>query len=550
MADKRAEEIIKLAGRHDTETINIRNQYQEVADYMIPRENQIVTKTALGGDRTSEIYDPTAMLDLQDMVSGMSAAFFPPGELAFGTRIKDRQVNELPHIKRYLHLLTQITHDELFASNFMLQLNETLTSLIGFGTGCLFSEFLLKPGMPLGLNFRDWDIAFYTFDVNSHRRPNSIILRLPYTAKQAESEFKDKAGDKIKKAMENPETQNKVFKFLHSVRPREEVGYGMTDSMNMPYESLYINVEEKIVVQEGGFEQFPYAIPRWMVSSNEKWGRGQGLALLSAVKQLQQMHADLIECSNKHVNPPREVLDHFEGGVRVKPGALNYVKEKGTIRGLDQASLGNFPIGKDLIQIEQDIIHRGFFTDVFAPLAHLTGDRRNQLEIMERIKQAMKKLALPVYRLQTELFTPTITRVILLLIKHGRIPLPPAELQGKSFQIEYIGELALAMKDQQARAFQQFAGVVAELDPVFPGAKDSISMERALPDIAISYGVKYEHLATEEEIAQKQQAREQAALAQQQLQMAEVAGKAYKNTSKAAEEESPAAQLQEALTEA
>ena len=161
MADKRAIEVIKEQEREEQNASNFRNLYQEVADHMLPRENQIIGVRTPGEDKSQQILDPTAMLDLQDMVSGLSAAFFPPGELSFGLTVKDRELANRDNIKRYLALATQIAHDELFASNFMLQLNETLSSLIGFGTGNLFSEW------SLGLNFKDWDISFYTIKQNS-----------------------------------------------------------------------------------------------------------------------------------------------------------------------------------------------------------------------------------------------------------------------------------------------------------------------------------------------------------------------------------------------
>lgn len=545
--DKRAQEIINLQRIEESKASNFRNLYQEVADLMIPRENQIITKTVAGLDKSKQIYDPTAMLDLQDMVSGFSSAFFPTGELAFGLTVRDRDIYNLTHIKKYLAKATQITHEELFASNFMLQLNETLTSLIGFGTGCLFSEFLIEPGMPIGLNFKDWDIGFYTFLVNRYGKPDTMILKFPRTARQAHDQFGDDVGELVMKSLEKPETENEIFWFIHLVGPRKNRNTALSNNFNLPYESLYVNIKEIKIVSEGGYDELSYSICRWMLSSNEKFGRGQGTIVLSAVKELQQMHSDLIECGNKHVNQPLEVLDHFEGKVRVTPGALNWVKEKGTIRGFDQNMLGNFPYGKDILQMQQEISHRAFFADVFAPLANLPGDRRTTVEIIQRVKQATKKLALPVYRLETELFTPTLTRVVTLLIRNGRIPYPPPELEGRTFGIEYIGELALAMRDQQSKAFQQFAGLVSEFDPIFPGAKDTISMERALPDIAINFGVKTEHLATEEEIAAKRQARAQQLQQQQALQMAEVASKGYKDTRQTAEEGSPAGELQTAI---
>ena len=84
MPDEKAKEIIREQEREEQKAANFRNLYQQVADHMLPRENQIIGVRTPGEDKSQQIIDPTAMLDLQDMASGLSAAFFPPGELAFG----------------------------------------------------------------------------------------------------------------------------------------------------------------------------------------------------------------------------------------------------------------------------------------------------------------------------------------------------------------------------------------------------------------------------------------------------------------------------------
>ena len=507
---------------------------------MLPRENQIIGVRTPGEDKSLQVFDPTAMLDLQDMVSGLSAAFFPPGELAFGLTVRNRELAE--RHKRYLALASQITHDELFASNFMLQLNETLSSLIGFGTGNLYSEW------DAGLNFKDWDVSFYVFKQNSAGLVDTVIVKYLLTARQAVQEFGDKAGEKVLEDVKKSETDSNRFVFIHRVGPRKERNQRFTDNLNMPFESIYVNKEEQFVAEEGGFEELPYAVPRWKKSSNEKYGRGQGTIALSVSKELQQLHADFIECGNKWNNPPREILQNaVEGQVDVRPGAANLVSQMGSIKSLEQGMLGNFPITKESLEFLQGIIHRIFFVDVFAPLANLPGDRRTTVEIRERVKQAMKKLAGPIYRLQSELFTPVITRSVLILIRNGVIPYPPPELEGQGFGIEYISELALAMRDQQSQAFMQFANLVATLDPVFPGAKDIINIDRALPDVGFSFGMKVEHLSTEDEITAAREARQAELERQQALEMAQAAAQGYGQTTKAGEAGSPAGELMEAI---
>lgn len=512
---------------------------------MFPRENQITGIQVSGTDKSRNIFNTTAVFDSQDMASGLSAAFIPSGQLFFGLKAKDRELAENDRVRRYLSIATEITHDELFESNFMLQFNETLRSLVVFGTGNLYSEWDRKR---LGLNFRDWDAAFYQIKENSQGTVDTVILSFPLTARQAKQEFGDNAGEKVLKDAGEEKKEDKVYSFIHIVRPRTDRNPKFVDFMNMPFESLFVNEKEKIIVEEGGFEEMPFSVARWMKSSSEIYGRGQGTECMASVRRLQQMERDFSECGNKWNNPPLEVLEHFEGTVRVTPGATNFVKEKGTIRGVEQSALGNFPITREMIELKEQEIHRAFYKDVFAPLTGLKGDRRTTVEIYKLFEQAAKKLGMPLYRLMSELLTPNITRNVLLLIRNGKIPYPPSELQGRGFGIEYISELALALRNQQANAFQQFAVFVGEMEGVFPGVKDNIDADTAVRRMGRAFGVNEEDLATKEEVAAKRQARAQQLQQQQAAQIAAIAAKGYKDTSQAAEEGSPAAELQEALT--
>ncbi len=543
--DIRAKEIISLRDRELAKQANFRNLWQETADLMFPRENQITNIQTSGADKSRNILNTVAVFDSQDMASGLSAAIIPSGQLFFGLKAKDRELNENDRVRRYLSIATEITHDELFESNFMLQFNETLRSLVVLGQGNLYSEFDTKV---MKLNFKDWDVAFYQIKQNAQGIVDVMILSYPLTARQAVAEFGDNAGEKALKDAGELKTESNVYPFIHIVRPRIARNVMLTDFMNMPFESLFVNEKEKLIVDEGGFEEFPFAVARWMKSSSELHGRGQGTECLASVRTLQQMERDLIECGNKHNNPPKEVLDHFEGTVRVTPGALNFVREKGTIRGIEQSVLGNFPITEKQIERKEQEIHRAFYTDVFTPLAGLKGDRRTTVEIYKLFEQAAKKLGMPLYRLMSELMTPNIKRDVLLLIRNGKIPYPPPELQGQGFGIEYIGELALAMRNQQANAFQQFAVFVGEMEGVFPGVKDNINEDKAVRRMGRAFGVNEEDLATEDEVTAKRQARAQQLQQQQAAQMAAIAAKGYKDTSQAAEEGSPAAELQEAMT--
>ena len=159
-----------------------------------------------------------------------------------------------------------------------------------------------------GLNYRDYAIGTYQCLENAGGVIDTIILTCPMTARQIRQQFGARAGPSIDRALSNKDTVNEEFNIIHCVRPRRDRDPDRIDSLNMAFESLYVQEKDRIVVEESGFDEFPFAVPRYDVVYREVYGRGRGVILLPAVRRLNRIAKDYLEMSNKWVNPPREVL--------------------------------------------------------------------------------------------------------------------------------------------------------------------------------------------------------------------------------------------------
>ena len=513
--------------------------YQEVADVMFPRESKINSKREPGAILGRQILDTTGLTASIDMAAGLSINLFPPGDKFYNVLMSDDSLNKIDNVKRKLGQITEISHEKRANSNFMLQANETLRSLGTFGTGNMFSEWI--PGV--GLNYRDYDVSMYTFLENPQGLVDTMMIEFEFTAKQAFQKWGDDAGEKVLESAKNPQTSNQRFKFVWIVRPRDLAKQIGNETTAMPFESLIASRSDNEMVDEGGFPEFPFQVPRWTKSSGEKWGRGVGTYAIGPVNGLQEEKRDLIECGNLHNNPPKEILESFEGEVRVSPGDLNFVLEKGTIRAIEQQALGNFVITKDIIEMDQQIVRKMFFNDAFNQLEQLKGDRRNELEIRSRLAEGLRKLVMPVGRIQTEWLTGLVTRDIMLLQRNGELGELPSEMQGRSFKIEYIGRLALELQAAQSMGWLRWVQEGIEIEASVPGTLDNINIDEGFQRRGIALGTSIDDIASEDEVKVK---RENRALKEQQtleLEMARIAGPAYQSATKAPETGSPAETL-------
>lgn len=542
MADKKAEQYIKSYDIEWNKNGNFRNLWQETADLEFPRESNISSFNYRGTEQTRKVYDPTAVIDSKEMADGLLSAIIPAGEYFFKWNVsKDNIGGQSDEFDDYLARATDKHHRSLFSSNFMSQESEFMRSLIVFGTGNLYSEWSIKAG---GLNFKDYDIALYLMLLNSEGMIDTMMIKFPFTARQAVQKWKDNAGKKILEVNADPKKQEDIFQILHIVRPREKRNPRFSeDPMNMPWESVYIDVKNKHLIDEGGFPEFPYHPARWMVTTGEINGRGVGTQILPQVRVLQKVKCDLIECGNKHNNPPKEVLESFDGEVKVFAGAINQVQEIGTIVPI-QGVQGNFPISEKVLEMIQEMIHKAFYKNVFNPISDLMGDRRTTVEIRERKLEGLRRVGQPVGRIQTEHLEPMLRRTLMLQIENGEIPRPPLGLE--TVEIEYLGLMANALSSGQAAAFQKGVAIANEMEERFPGTKDNINVDEGFRNLCRQLGMRAEDLNSIDDRDAIRAARQLELQKQQALEAAQAASQAYSQTTGAPEEGSPAGAIMEA----
>ncbi len=544
MADdtKRAEAVISLRDAAFSEQANFRNLWQETADWELPMFAKIQTQRVPGETLGTELHDITARTDGRSMASGLSSLTIPAGQEFFDLKSSDRENRDDAEVEEYLSELTEDVHEAMFGTNFIEEYNSALESEVFFGNAAVFPNWSVKTG----LAYRSYPIGSYQVRENSDGKIDTFILTVKRTARQLKQQFGDSIGTHVTKALEEMDRgdkTNQIFEIIQIVQPRADRNPDMIDNKNMPFESLHIGVLDKNILSEGGFKVFPFAVPRWFRSPGEVHGRGIGTEILPQVKKLNQMERDKTQAGNRWVDPPLEILETFDGNVNLSPRAQNFVVETGTIKAVDLGAKGSYPIAREELEGQREIIHEAFFKPAFEPLTPLKGDRRTTEEIRGRLGEALKKLSNPLGRLFSELLNPLIQRTVMLLISNGVVRQPPPQL--RNVKIQYIGPLALVLRDQHVIALDNWLTFTERMENLQPGTVDNIDFDEASRDTARFLGVKESHIrpiVKRDEIRAERQRREEAQAA---LEATQVAAQGYGQTTKTPEPGSAAEELQQ-----
>lgn len=513
--------MIERAKELQAERSNFSAYWQDLAEYVMPAKADITTDKAPGQKlETQKIYDSTAIQANQVLAAGLHSYLTNPASKWFGLRAQDENLMSDQEVKIWFKACEEIIYNVLNGSNFSQQVHEMYLDLGCFGTGVLYEEEDPKDTV----RFYSRPLKEVMICEDDRERVDSVYRMFNLTARQARQAFGENAGEVVNKALENKDLDKKI-EFLHVVEPRYERDPSKKDGMNMPYSSVYIETSKKHVISQGGYEEFPFFVPRFSKATAEPYGYSPAMICFSDVKVLQLMEKTILRAAQKLVDPPL-VLPH-EGFImpfRLGPGALNY-RMRSTGNDVIEPLLtgGNIPIGMEMANQRREAIQKTFFVDLFLMLAQQKN--MTATEVQERVAEKMLILAPTLGRLMSELLDPIIYRTFGILFRKGLLPPPPEAIQDSNFVVEYVSPLAKAQRISEITSLSQALQMVGGIAQFKPEALDKINADETVDKIWDIYGVSPKMLLDDDSVQQIRQARAEQMQVQQALAMGkEVAG--------------------------
>ncbi|HPD58062.1 MAG TPA: portal protein [Smithellaceae bacterium] len=537
MADHKPEKIVEIYDLLDQDKSTLKSHLQEIADYMIPRRQGVTTTLTAGGKRMSKIYDGTAIRALRVFANGLYGHLTSPAYPWFELTTKDRELGNVPAVKFWLADTTEKLRSAINTSNAPLALHEVYTDLGWAGTGCLYIE----PGKKYKLNFMSFGISQTCIMEDANGVVDTVYRLTRMTARQCVQYWGDKCSPKIQKALEQGK-HNEKFEIIHAVYPRDDYDWTKRDAKNMPWVSQWVEKDTKNELSRGGYAEFPYCVPRWEKDNDETYGRSCGMDALPDTKMLNQMCYDDIRAIQKRIDPP--ITASTEAGLsttRTSAGSIIFHK-KGE-KPEPMLLGGDIRLAFEAEEQKRQQIQQAFYVDLFLLLAQAKDPNRTATEVRELIEEKMTLLGPALSRLQTELFDPMLGRCFSILLKNGEFLPPPEELAGQSLEIEYIGRLALAMKETETRAAMSTLSAVGGMAQFDPEVMDNFDTDEIAVGTAQRKGMPVKYIRPPQVRDEIRQRRAEQMAQQRQAEELLEAGKVMPGLTKAPEQGSPAEAL-------
>lgn len=477
---------------------NWENHWQQLADYMLPRKADITKKRMQGDKRTELIFDGTAIHAVELLASSLHGMLTSPSTPWFSMRYRDPALQQNDIANEWLEASLDQMYKAFQRSNFQEQIHELYYDLVVFGTAAFYVE-----QDPQGVRFSCRHIAEICVSENQEGRVDTVYRHFKMSARAISMQFPNSLSAKIKKDVEDDPYRE--HDLVHVVYPRQESGG--KKAKDKPVASVYYTADDRQLLSEGGFDEFPFMVTRFVKDSVSTYGRSPAMTALPDVKMVNKMSETIIKSAQKQLDPPLMVPDDgFMGSIRTSPGSLNFYRS-GTRDRMEPLQIGaNNVLGLNMEEQRRDAIRQAFFVD---QLLLGQGSNMTATEVLQRNEEKMRLLGPVLGRLQAELLQPMISRSFALLLRGGFLPAPPEELQGMDIDIEYVSPLAKAQKLTDLQSMLRGFEVMLQMSQVAP-VMDYLDSDKLVEYIVETTGMPARVIRGKAEVDQMRRAKAQA----------------------------------------
>ena len=476
--ENKSERHIRIYESLKSARATIEEYWQELMYYTLPRKAYITRIKSLGDRLPSDIYDSTAIMANAYFAAGMQAYISSPQTKWFTLGLKNRGLMKNKAVIDYLRDTEDALTDIINNSNFYQEDVEGYLNMGSIGSDILYCEEDLKTDV----NFDSVPIENIVVTVDAQGRINGAYIEYEFTAEQALGKFGQAAGSKPKEAYEKSDYAKK-FKYLFCVYLRDIYDQSKLDSKNMPYASLWINKEEKNVVSEKGFREFPFFLSRFAKGKGDPYGYSIAMNILPDIKSLNSMEYSNLLGGQTKVRPPLEIPDEaFLKPYDLNPRGLNIKNTGYPNEHITPIDLGaDVPFGIEYVDRKAQKISQAFYNDLFIMIEQI--GKMTATEANIRNNQRMQLLGSAIGNIMREKLSPVIGRVYSIAARNGKVPELPPELIDQEYTIIYISPLARAQKALELNNMQAAIQIIASFGQVQPDVFDNIDFDEAVRQV-------------------------------------------------------------------
>ena len=502
----------------------IKPDWQELADYFMPRTVRFLARNVNKAPaKNKKIKDAATLKAVRNFSSGMMSGATNPATNWFRIKVKGYDLKYDWQSRKWCGNVSDIIRDIFNISNFYVKLPAAYKQLGVFALSVLGLEKDEETVMRVKL----LPIGSYRYAKDERGVVDTMCRVYTETAKNLYEKFgKDNVSKAVLQCIEQKRFEE-PFEIVHFVEPNAEYNPDSVWAKNKKFISVYYEVsgENDKFLGKSGFDKFPYVVFEGEENGEDVYPTECcGVNALPDAKQLMAMVVDEGKIIKKIGSP------QMKGPAELKNKKLT--DAPATFTENNQNGDGLTPVYQVppavvqplevLLEAKRQSIYELFFNDLFAMILNTADRSRTATEVNELKEEKMTLLSPLLEQVHSGLKT-VMEWIFLECLERGIIPEPPAQIQGRDLEIEFVSMLAQAQKAQKISGMERFCTFTINLaQAVDPTLARKLNAEKIIDDYADYANIDPEQVVPSEDLqkirqaqAEKQEQAEQMAAMQQ-----------------------------------
>lgn len=453
---------------------NFRQRIDLLAPYVEATRSNVQSSQAPGQALLGRMYDSEGISSADLAVRQIGSYLHGPGSQWFGLEDENWQVMQDDDAREWYEdcrdrMLKQASNGAFYPEAYESDMDWSI-----FGTGHMRIE--KRPILPYespfgfqGIRFNSFKAGRFVCFENGRGEVDETYAEIKKTAKAAADLWGlENLSEDIQQAHKNGKADE--FRFIQGIYPRKH-GEKLYGNKAMPFASCIAEAQNKKLVFEGGYEEFPDVVHRWTRCWGEPYGRGLGEIALNTLITLNAAFKHDLEAMALRIKPAlAQRHDSVIGDRKFSPWGVTIVRV-GAGEPLSNALApivtgGNYSFSQIDAKNLKEQIRRIFYADMLEQLMALEGQQEMRVYVFQQKQNIVQKMLGPTYgRWESEFGIPWVARVFNLMLREKAFaPVPSVILElGGQPKVRFESPLARAQRSEQIDSMNQ---AMQDLNPV------------------------------------------------------------------------------------
>jgi hypothetical protein len=471
-------------------------EWQSIADYFMPRKGFTVTA------RPTELMRRRVTSSLGPRILGRGAALlvaylvdasrpFIGPNVDLGMVQAGRSLNLDAEGTDFLDTLQWAMFDRMMSpqSGFLSSISRLAIELEGFGTGIQWIG--RKRGF--GPIYQARPLRSCWIADNEDGEVDTNYFRYTIPAWKVLEKYPE--ADKVQKLRElgsDEKTYRQDVTLLHVVEPRKGGRAGAVATAK-PFQACVVAPDFKAILDESGYDTFPYSVARLGVEEGSAYGTGMAWQALPDVAAHNWFRQKMEQAAGLRVDPPLAMPARLFGKpLDRRAGAVNTYNAAGLGFQNLRDAIQRFEIAGDPNAAAQimDGIKRDAEEIFFVDWMSLNdGVQKTAEEIRDRRDLRVRAMSALVPSVDRDLLGKGADRTLQIMLAEGQLPPPPASLAGIDVDWDYKGPLAMMQQRGQFEGVDRLFDLTTKAIGIDENAKHALMVSEGLRAAAEALGV-------------------------------------------------------------